>query len=113
MGSVPKPSRQRQRHFLAEWREFCNLTQEAAADRLGVSQSKLSRVERGKIPYDQDFLEEAAKAYGTSASSLIIRNPFDGGSIWSLQERLAKADPMQRRKALEIVETFLRDGTDG
>jgi transcriptional regulator with XRE-family HTH domain len=89
------------------------LTQESAADRLGVSQSKLSRVESGRVPYDQDFLEEAAKAYGATPASLIMRNPLLRDSGWSIDDKLLKATPEVRRQAFAVVETLLRTGTNG
>lgn len=111
MAPVPKPKRRRQKHFLKEWREYLNLTQEAAADRIGVTQSKLSRIEGYKTPYDQDFLEEAAIAYGVSTASLIMRDPTDKDSIWTIQEQLLKATPEQQHEILYIVDYVLKSGT--
>lgn len=108
MAPVPKQKRQRQKHYLREWRESLNLNQEAAADRIGVTQSKLSRIETYKTPYDQDFLEEAAIAYGVSAASLIMRDPTDQTSIWSIQDQLGKATPEQKRQIMYLVDTILK-----
>ncbi len=106
MPPVPKPKRIRQPHFLKEWRKDRNLTQEAAADRLGISQGVLSRIERGEVPYDQDFLERAAEAYGTTPASLLIRNPKDA-AIWSIEDQLAKAEPNKQREIIEVVKVML------
>lgn len=111
MAPVPKPKRQRQKHFLKEWRDYLNLTQDVAADRIGVTQSKLSRIEGYKTPYDQDFLEEAAIAYGVSPASLIMRNPFDDNAVWSLQEQLAQATPEKRQQVLDVAGVILKTGT--
>ena len=46
----------RHRTFLKEWREYRNLTPKAA-ERIGVEQPTLSRLERGISPYSQDFLK--------------------------------------------------------
>lgn len=110
MAPVPKHKRKRQRHFLKEWREFLNLNQEAAADRIGVTQSKLSRIENYKTPYDQDFLEEAAIAYGVSPASLIMRDPTDTDSIWSIQDQLQKATPEKRQQVIDFVDFVLKAG---
>lgn len=108
MAPVPKPERQRQKHFLREWRESLNLNQDAAADRIGVTQSKLSRIENNKTPYDQDFLEQAAEAYGVSIASLIVRDPSDQNSIWSIQDQLKVATPEQKRQIIYLVDTILK-----
>ncbi len=112
MAPVPKPKRKRQRHFLKEWREYLNLNQDAAADRIGVTQSKLSRIENYKTPYDQDFLEEAALAYGVSTASLIVRDPSDEDSVWSIQDQYLKATPEQKKYISHLVEVVLKTGTE-
>jgi len=99
MAPVTKPKRQRNRHFFREWREHLKLTQDEAAERIGVTQSKLSRIEKGISPYDQDFLEEAALAYGVSIDTLITRHP------------IIPTPPIKGDR--EILETLLRiDGLD-
>ncbi|MGN8022299.1 helix-turn-helix domain-containing protein [Phyllobacterium sp. 22229] len=113
MAPVPKQKRQRQRHFLREWREYLNLNQEAAADRIGVTQSKLSRIETYKSPYDQDFLEEAAIAYGVSPASLIMRDPNDQDSVWALEEHLKNATPEKREQFKTVLEFVFKTGTRG
>ncbi len=75
MAKVKKPERQRNKHFFKEWREFLGLKQEEAAERIGITQSNLSRVEGAKTPYDQDFLEMTSAAYGVSVEDLITRHP--------------------------------------
>lgn len=112
MAPVPKPERQRQKHFLKEWREYLNLNQDSAADRIGVTQSKLSRIENNKTPYDQDFLEQAAEAYGVSIASLVMRDPTDQTSIWSIQDQLKKATVEQQRQITDFVEFVLKSGTN-
>lgn len=78
MAKVKKPERQRNKHFIKEWREFLGLKQEEAAEKIGVTQSTLSRVEGAKTPYDQDFLEMASQAYGVSIEDLVSRHPATG-----------------------------------
>lgn len=98
--SMPKGKKldhQRQRHFLAEWRKHANLTQEKAADRLGITQASLSRLETGKQPYSQDFLERAAEAYGTDPASILMRNPLDKEAPWSIENKLKSLPPAERQ----------------
>ena len=105
MAPVPKPKRQRERHFIREWREHANLTQERAADRIGMSRENYSKIENGKVPYNQDFLEEAAKAFNCAAADLIMRNPSQPEAIWSIWDNLK---PAERDEAINFLQ-FLRD----
>lgn len=102
LGMAPKtkPKRERQRHYLAEWRKFRGLTQERAADRIGKTQAALSRYERGLTPYDQDILELLAEAYQTDPGSLLMRNPMVKDAPWSIENKL-KGIPAAELDVLE------------
>lgn len=84
MAPVPKPKRERTKHFFKEWREHRDLTQEQAIGRLGWSQSKISRLEAGETPYNQDDLEAAAVAYRCSTTDLISVDPTKEGEVVDL-----------------------------
>jgi transcriptional regulator with XRE-family HTH domain len=105
--TVPK-SRRRRRTYLREWREHRGLTQVAAAERLGIDQSTLSRIERGETPYDQDFLEKAAFAYLCEPADLIMRNPLDGDAVWSVTDHLKTASPAEREQVRAVIEALLK-----
>lgn len=92
----------RRRHFIREWREFRGLTQDQLAERLDMSKASLSRIETYKQPYTQDFLEACADALLTEPASLLIRNPGDEDSIWSLWDR---AKPGER----QVIESAARE----
>lgn len=111
MAPVKKPKQQLQRTFLKEWREFNNLSQEAAASRLNISRALLSKIENAKSPYSQAFMENAAVAYGCEVPDLIIRNPTVKDAVWSIQDQLLKATPEQRNQIFAVVETLLKTGT--
>jgi transcriptional regulator with XRE-family HTH domain len=104
---IRDPRRTRKRTFLRQWREYRNLTLEKAAERFDMSAAQLSRIETGKSPYTQDFLELAAYAYQTDAASLLMRDPADPDAVWSLWET---AKPSQRRMIIDIAKTVLRTG---
>ena len=99
----------RTRTFLKEWRKHRLLTQEQAAERFDLDQSTLSRIERGVTPYDQDFLEAAAYAYRCTPADLLMRNPLDKDSIWSIADNLRKAAPRDRARVVAVVETLLKE----
>jgi transcriptional regulator with XRE-family HTH domain len=101
----------RRRTFLKEWRLHRQLTQVQAADRLNVSQATLSRIETGRHPYSQDFLEAAAEAYMCEPADLLMRNPTQADAAWSLDDSLQKATPEQRDQVRRIVDALLREAS--
>jgi transcriptional regulator with XRE-family HTH domain len=87
------------------WRTHRSLTLEQLAERVGVTHATLSRIERGKQPYNQVLLESLADALGTDVASLLIRNPDDPDGIWSIWDHATRA---QRRQLVDIAKTLLR-----
>jgi transcriptional regulator with XRE-family HTH domain len=75
MAPKSKPKRTRTRHFVREWREMLYPNQVDAEEALGWSQSKVSRLESGRTPYNQDDLEHAAEVFGCSPSDLLSGPP--------------------------------------
>lgn len=75
MAPRPKPKRARAKHFFREWREQKFPRQADAEEALGWSQSKVSRLEKGETPYDQDDLERAAEVFGCAPADLISGPP--------------------------------------
>lgn len=70
-----------------------------------MSAAQLSRIENGKSPYTQDFLEMAAEAYQTDVASLLMRNPSGPDAIWSIWDQ---AEPGQRAMIVDIAKTVVR-----
>lgn len=103
MAPVPKPKRKRQKHFFKEWREKLEITQETAINRLGWTQSKLSRIENGHTPYDQDDLETLEEAYGISKESLLGVNPHKEGHVVDILSLLKDRDPDLVRRVIEAL----------
>lgn len=114
MAPVKKPKQQLQRTYLKEWREYNNLNQESAASRLNISRTLLSKIENAKSPYTQQFMENAAIAYGCEVADLIIRNPEIKDAVWSIQDQLLKAPESVRREIIDFVNfKLLKTGTEG
>lgn len=111
MPSVPHPKRQLRRHYLKEWREARELTQEQAAERLGISRSQLSRIETMQSPYSQGLLEAAAEAYTCTVADLLMRDPSIADAPWSIYETLKKAPDGQRKTIEAVIESILKTGT--
>lgn len=87
---IGNPARRR-RHFIKEWREFRELTQEQLADMLGTTKTSISRIEDLKQGYTQDFLDACADALGTHPGVLLMRPPTEA-------DRNIVAEP-KRKKA--------------
>lgn len=106
MPPIPKPKRARTKHYFAEWRRHRGLNQDQAAGRLGWSQSKISRLENGETPYDQDDLENGAHAYSCSPSDLLSVNPLKEGDVVDISDIFRKMSDEDRTKAVAVLKAF-------
>ena len=111
MQKTPPKKTPLRRTFLRHWREYRNLTQAQAADRIGIDQSQLSRIERGKYPYNQGFLEAAAIAYLCEPADLLMRNPKDKNAVWTLIEAVRGAPEPTQKTIQAVVESIIKTGT--
>jgi transcriptional regulator with XRE-family HTH domain len=48
-----------------------------AAERIGTTHATLSRIERGKLAFNDSTLEAIAGAYNVSPADLLVRDPSD------------------------------------
>lgn len=94
--------------YLREWRQNSRLTQDQAAQQLGIEQGTLSKIERGKIPYNQDFLESAAVIYKCDASDLFAVNPRQNDTL-SHTFSLLRSAPRDKRE----MRNYVADATAG
>lgn len=97
-------AKRRRRIFLKEWREYRNLTQEALADRVGMSVSNVSQLERGLQGYSDEGLSALADALRCEPGQILNVNPMDDDAIWSLWER---AEPAQRQVILDVAKNIV------
>lgn len=95
-----------QRLFVREWREYRGLTQEQLADRVGMTPASLSRIERGLQPYNQGTLEALAKSLNCNRIDLMVRNPLDPESPWTLWDRIK---PDQRKTAIKMLKALAEE----
>lgn len=86
------------------------LTQEQLADRLGLTQATVARIERGEISYTQPVLEAMAEALRCEPADLIMRDPTDPDGIWSILDGLA---PPERQIAVKMLSGLKKTGTGG
>lgn len=103
MPPVKKPKPKLGNTYLREWRDYRNLSQEAAADRIGISRANLSKIENGLIPYSQPILEAAADAYNCEVADLLNMNPFKEGEVVDLLSLIRDRDPDLVRRVIEAL----------
>lgn len=91
--------------FIKEWRKHRGLTQEQLAERLGLTQATIARIERGEISYTQPVLEAMADALRCEPADLIMRDPTHHGSIWSIWDQIPATE---RDQAAKVLQTFIK-----
>lgn len=101
---TPRPKKpQYRRTFLRQWREHAGKTLEVAGEAVGISHAQLGRIERGLQPYNQGLLERLADLYGTSAASLLMRDPSGPDAMWSLWDQAKEGQRQEIEKYAEFV----------
>jgi len=100
--------RQYRRTFIREWRQHRNMTLEQLGERLEMTASHLSMLERGERGYTQETLEAIADALMTDAASLLMRDPTREDADYSLWDQ---ALPAERKLTLEILKTVRKTGS--
>lgn len=83
------------------------MTQDQAISQLGWSQSKISRIEAGQTPYNQDDLEAAAEAYSCEVSHLLTVDPFRDGEAVDLVRLLTEKN---RDQAIRVLKALVQSG---
>lgn len=68
-----KPSQPK--HFIKKWRKFRGYTLETLAADIGSTHATISRIERGKSPYNEDILEKLAWALKCTPADLLASDP--------------------------------------
>ena len=109
MVRIAKPRRQRTRHYIAAWREHKGLTQEQLAGRIEMSRENLSKIEAGKEPYRQDFLEACADAMDVSKSDLLDRDPQMEKMVDELRALLDAASESERTEIIRFAKFTLQN----
>lgn len=95
------------RHFIRAWRKDRGLTLEQLAERIGMTHQNLGKIERGLVPYNQVLLELLADALRCEPADLIMRDPSQKNTLWTIYETLS---PTQRQQLTEIGETLKKTG---
>lgn len=110
MPPVKKPSRQRRRHFIKEWRKYRGKTQEQAAEAIGIAPTTWGRIENNQVPYSQDFLEEASVLLNCDPWDLLNVDPYMSGAAISNIDQFRAQTPEDQAEALRYIEFHRRRG---
>lgn len=113
MPPIKRPTRQRRRTYFKEWREFSTeMSQSEVALKLGRNHSSLQRLESGKSPYNQDWLEELANLYRCDPHDLISRDPRGSKAVRSdVMSAYLSAPADVQRQVIAATRAIIRAGT--
>lgn len=103
-GPRPPPKAWR-RTFLAQWREFRQLTQEELADASGVSVGMISSIEGATSGYSAESLHKLAGALGIEAGMILSVNPERDPSLWALVSQASDKERDQIAKHASVIVT--------
>lgn len=99
----PKPRPEYAKTYLQEWLTYRNKTHEQLAEFLGITRPQVTKIVNGKRPYSQSILEAAAEYLETDPASLLMRDPTQPESIWSIWEHAKPGDREEIRRYAEFV----------
>lgn len=77
-------TRRKTKVFFREWRTFRGLSQERAAELIGIDRTSLGRIENGKQIYSEPVVEAMANAYQCDPNDLFVRDPNDPEGLWAI-----------------------------
>ena len=105
MAKMKHIRREHPTHYIRQWRVHRGLSQERLASRLDITKGALSQLERGRTGYTQPMLEGLAVALNCAPADLIMRDPLQTSSIWTIWDKVPQTE---RGRVIEIIETFTR-----
>lgn len=103
----PKPGKKQSKHYLQEWLAHRNKTHEQLASFIEMSRPHVTKIINGKRQYTQEFLEAAAEYLETTPGSLLMRDPSQEESIWSLWDQARTGD---REEILRYANFVIHQG---
>ena len=93
---------------ISKQRVRCGLTQEAVAERLGVGNEAVSRVERGVVIPNIARLLEFAEMFGCETAELLSEvSPLTDDQSGRINRLLASLDQADRELVVELVERLV------
>lgn len=93
-------------NYFQQWRKAKDLTQSQVAERSGLSQGTIAKLEAGKIGFTQGNVEALAHAYGCEVADL-FRPPHKTRN--ELADFVMSLDEKKRGRALRILKTHFEE----
>lgn len=95
-------------HFLREWREFMNWSQEELAAMADVHYTTIGRIETGKRKLKTQFLGKLARIFGVPSSAILETNPAteSGGRTAHMLLAWNKLTASQQDDLLKMVRSL-------
>lgn len=87
-------------HYIPEWRDYRELTQEKVAELTGMTVTQISKIENGHRDYRQSTLELFADALRCRPKNLLEPPPTIRDEV---AETLAKVSGLERTRQDEVV----------
>lgn len=96
----PKPRRQ-PRHYVKQWRQYRNLTQDQLADRVDRTRGLISQIEAGETLLTEDMMYALADALQCPQPWDLLRvNPLKEGDVVDITDMLRDASAEERAEIL-------------
>lgn len=96
------------RHYIREWMEYKDVSQERLAGRMDVESGTISKLLNGHMRMSDKWLTGIATALDVEVADL-FRDPRQP----TREELLAGLDDEQVRQIIQIIDTFRKTGTEG
>lgn len=99
------------RHYLKEWREFAEISQDELAERVGTTKSVISLLENGHRGLSDKWAYKLADAMKVRAGWILDFDPTEVPTdVLRTWLDIAAGD---RPQALKVLRSFAKTGTDG
>lgn len=94
---------------IAQYRQAAQLTQDEVAERLGIGNEAVSRMERGIVVPTIVRLVELAEIFQCAASDFLAKtSTLATDQTYEIQRLLAPLDPHDRTMLIEILERLVQ-----
>jgi len=109
MASVKKQKRNRSKTYIKAWRNLRELSQEKVAEKIGISRENYGRIESGKVPYNQDYLELCAETLNCTPADLLGCDPKMQNLVEQLHALVVRAHHSDQKRVLDIAKTLIEN----
>ena len=88
--------------YLAEWREYREMTQEALAAAVNTNKGQISGLESGGKRWNRDWLYKLSAVLECEPAELVGVNPFEMRPVWAIWSEVPQENRPLAARALEV-----------